>query len=66
MLNTEDVDTPPEELVYSIEAPTNGIVVLKESPDDSIDTFTQAQINNGEVIFIHEGTELQKPLCFIG
>ncbi|XP_036432475.1 chondroitin sulfate proteoglycan 4 [Colossoma macropomum] len=57
VLNTEDVDTPPEELVYSIEAPTNGIVALKESPDDSIDTFTQAQINNGEVIFIHEGSK---------
>ncbi|XP_072528512.1 chondroitin sulfate proteoglycan 4 [Salminus brasiliensis] len=57
LLNTEDLDTPPDELVYTIETPTNGIIALKESPDDSIKTFTQAQINNGEVIFIHEGSE---------
>uniref|UniRef100_W5KMX0 Chondroitin sulfate proteoglycan 4 n=1 Tax=Astyanax mexicanus TaxID=7994 RepID=W5KMX0_ASTMX len=57
LLYAEDLDTPPEELVYMIETPTNGIVALKESPDESTVTFTQAQINNGEVIFIHEGSE---------
>uniref|UniRef100_A0A4W4HI51 Laminin G domain-containing protein n=1 Tax=Electrophorus electricus TaxID=8005 RepID=A0A4W4HI51_ELEEL len=56
-LSTEDLDTPPEELVYTIEAPTNGIVALKDSPDDSIDSFSQAQINSGDVIFIHQGSE---------
>ncbi|KAI4873108.1 hypothetical protein NFI96_018796 [Prochilodus magdalenae] len=55
-LSVEDTDTPPEELVYTIEPPSNGIVALKESPDDSIESFTQAQVNNGEVIFIHEGS----------
>ncbi|XP_026058144.1 chondroitin sulfate proteoglycan 4-like [Carassius auratus] len=57
MLSTEDLDTPPEELVYTIEMPSNGIVAFKVSPDDSVDSFTQAQINNGEVLFIHEGSE---------
>ncbi|XP_043084312.1 chondroitin sulfate proteoglycan 4 [Puntigrus tetrazona] len=57
MLSSEDHDTPPEELVYAIEMPSNGIVAFKVSPDDSVDSFTQAQINNGEVLFIHQGSE---------
>ncbi|XP_016322200.1 chondroitin sulfate proteoglycan 4-like [Sinocyclocheilus anshuiensis] len=57
MLSSEDLDTPPEELVYAIETPSNGIVAFKVSPDDSMDSFTQAQINNGEVLFIHQGSE---------
>ncbi|XP_051548746.1 chondroitin sulfate proteoglycan 4-like [Myxocyprinus asiaticus] len=57
MLSSDDLDTPPEELVYSIETPSNGIVAFKVSPDDSVDSFTQAQINNGEVLFIHQGSE---------
>nr|XP_055049420.1 chondroitin sulfate proteoglycan 4 [Misgurnus anguillicaudatus] len=56
MLNSIDEDTPSEDLVYSIETPSNGIVALKVSPDDSVDSFTQAQINNGEVLFIHHGS----------
>lgn len=55
MLSSDDLDTPPEELVYSIEMPSNGIVAFKVSPHDSVDSFTQAQINNGEVLFILQG-----------
>jgi len=55
ILSSDDLDTPPEELVYSIEKPSNGIVAFKVSPDDSVDSFTQAQINNGEVLFTHSG-----------
>ncbi|CAL8359084.1 unnamed protein product [Lota lota] len=58
MLSTEDNDTPLEELVYQLDAtPAGGLVALKEAPDQSVMNFTQAQINNGEVIFIHEGKE---------
>ncbi|XP_039665466.1 chondroitin sulfate proteoglycan 4 [Perca fluviatilis] len=57
MLNTEDADTPAEELVYHIDVPNNGMVALKEAPEESILNFTQAHINKGEVIFIHEGEE---------
>ncbi|KAK3526427.1 hypothetical protein QTP70_025459, partial [Hemibagrus guttatus] len=56
-LSTEDMDSPPDKLVYNIEATQNGIIALKESPDYSVEKFTQAQINNGEVIFIHKGSE---------
>ncbi|KAM9352065.1 chondroitin sulfate proteoglycan 4 [Symphorus nematophorus] len=57
MLNTDDADTPVEELVYHVEVPTNGMVALKEGPEEGIMNFTQAQVNRGEVIFIHEGEE---------
>nr|XP_020479951.1 chondroitin sulfate proteoglycan 4 [Monopterus albus] len=57
MLNTEDADTPSEELVYHVEVLINGMVALKEAPKESILNFTQAHINKGEVIFIHEGEE---------
>ncbi|XP_038130171.1 chondroitin sulfate proteoglycan 4 [Cyprinodon tularosa] len=57
MLSTEDKDTPAEELVYQIEIPTNGMVALKEEPGESIQNFSQAHINRGEIIFIHEGEQ---------
>ncbi|XP_034541053.1 chondroitin sulfate proteoglycan 4, partial [Notolabrus celidotus] len=57
MLNTDDADTSAEELVYHVESPINGMVALKEAPEDSIDNFTQAHVNKGEVIFIHKGEE---------
>nr|XP_020640525.1 chondroitin sulfate proteoglycan 4 [Pogona vitticeps] len=55
LLRSEDDDTPPEEVVYSIRTPINGKVVLKPSPNTSVQRFTQAQINSGLVQFIHEG-----------
>ncbi|XP_070763926.1 chondroitin sulfate proteoglycan 4 [Enoplosus armatus] len=57
MLNTDDADTPAEELVYHVEVPTNGMVALKEAPEEGVLNFTQAHINKGEVIFIHESEE---------
>ncbi|XP_074490024.1 chondroitin sulfate proteoglycan 4 [Sebastes fasciatus] len=57
MLNTEDADTPAEQLVYHVENPTSGMVALKEAPEGGVLNFTQAHINKGEVIFIHEGEE---------
>ncbi|XP_076588117.1 chondroitin sulfate proteoglycan 4 [Chaetodon auriga] len=57
MLNTDDADTPAEQLVYHVEGPTSGMVALKEAPDEDILNFTQSHINRGEVIFIHEGEE---------
>lgn len=60
MLNTEDSDNPAEELVYHVEVPTNGMVALKEAPEEGILNFTQSHINKGEVIFIHEGEKCMK------
>uniref|UniRef100_A0A8D0HBK5 Chondroitin sulfate proteoglycan 4 n=1 Tax=Sphenodon punctatus TaxID=8508 RepID=A0A8D0HBK5_SPHPU len=55
ILNTEDEDSPPEEVVYSIKPPANGKVVLQSSPGNGVLQFTQAQINSGLVLFMHEG-----------
>lgn len=55
MLKTEDLDTPVEQLVYNVEAPVNGMVALKEAPEEGVLNFTQSQINRGEIIFVHEG-----------
>ncbi|KAJ6664128.1 hypothetical protein lerEdw1_008343 [Lerista edwardsae] len=55
LLRGEDEDTPPEEVVYSIRTPINGRVVLKSSPSNVVQRFTQAQINSQLVQFIHDG-----------
>ncbi|XP_041034469.1 chondroitin sulfate proteoglycan 4-like [Carcharodon carcharias] len=56
LLNSEDPDSPAEELVYSIKPPSNGHVALKSLLDDSILEFTQAQINNRQITFVHHGS----------
>uniref|UniRef100_F7C0Z9 Chondroitin sulfate proteoglycan 4 n=1 Tax=Monodelphis domestica TaxID=13616 RepID=F7C0Z9_MONDO len=55
ILKGEDADSLPEDLVFSIQPPTNGRMVLRLSPRTEIQQFTQAQINNGLVQFVHEG-----------
>ncbi|KAK6494818.1 chondroitin sulfate proteoglycan 4-like [Huso huso] len=54
-LNSEDKDSPPEELDYVITPPSNGHLALKSSANKSILNFTQAHVNNGEVVFVHSG-----------
>uniref|UniRef100_A0A8C8R5J3 Chondroitin sulfate proteoglycan 4 n=1 Tax=Pelusios castaneus TaxID=367368 RepID=A0A8C8R5J3_9SAUR len=55
ILRSEDEDSPPEKVVYSIGPSANGKVVLRSSPSNGILQFTQAQINSGLVQFVHEG-----------
>ncbi|KAI3372670.1 hypothetical protein L3Q82_023132 [Scortum barcoo] len=55
-LKVEDLDNPPDEIKFSvISKPNNGYLALEGSLNESIVTFTQAQINNGSVYFIHDG-----------
>lgn len=67
-LSSEDEDSPPEEVIYSIRTPINGKVVLKPSPTTSVQRFTQAQINSQLVQFIHEGMQQKegKPARWMG
>eukprot|EP00062_Callorhinchus_milii_P002601 gi/632939203/ref/XP_007908172.1/ PREDICTED: chondroitin sulfate proteoglycan 4 [Callorhinchus milii] len=58
MLNSEDRDSPPEKVVYSISSPSNGHVTLTSSLESNILQFTQAQINAGEIRFAHYGSLL--------
>ncbi|XP_054069837.1 chondroitin sulfate proteoglycan 4 [Rissa tridactyla] len=55
VLSAEDEDSPVEEVTYSIQAPANGKVVLRSAPSAEVRRFTQAQINNGLILFVHQG-----------
>ncbi|XP_038646822.1 chondroitin sulfate proteoglycan 4-like [Scyliorhinus canicula] len=54
-LNAEDKDSSPGELVYSVTPPSNGHLALKSSPNKHILNFTQHHINNGQLVFVHNG-----------
>ncbi|XP_037113803.1 chondroitin sulfate proteoglycan 4 isoform X2 [Syngnathus acus] len=56
-LNVEDLDNPPDEIAFSvISKPNNGYLALGGRLNRSIETFTQAQINDGRVHFVHDGS----------
>ncbi|XP_037689272.1 chondroitin sulfate proteoglycan 4 [Choloepus didactylus] len=54
-LRGTDSDSGPGDLVYTIEQPSNGQVVLQAAPDTAVHSFTQAQLDGGLVLFIHSG-----------
>lgn len=55
-LCAEDQDSSPSELIYSVSPPNNGHLALKSAPNKSILNFTQAHIEEGQLVFIHNGT----------
>ncbi|XP_078718440.1 chondroitin sulfate proteoglycan 4-like [Lampetra fluviatilis] len=54
-LRAEDKDTTPEELAYSISPPSNGLVALRERPNQPVLNFTQADVDSGSLVFAHRG-----------
>ncbi|XP_045048759.2 chondroitin sulfate proteoglycan 4 [Desmodus rotundus] len=54
-LRGTDGDSEPEDLVYSIEQPSNGRVVLKGAQGTAVHNFTQSQLDSGLVLFSHRG-----------
>ncbi|KAJ1070091.1 hypothetical protein K5549_006639 [Capra hircus] len=50
-----DRDSSPQDLAYLVSPPSNGHLALKSIPGRSIQNFTQAQINEGQLVFIHAG-----------
>uniref|UniRef100_A0A8C0WXK7 Chondroitin sulfate proteoglycan 4-like protein n=1 Tax=Castor canadensis TaxID=51338 RepID=A0A8C0WXK7_CASCN len=54
-LCAEDEDSFPQDLVYWVTPPSNGHLALKSAPDKRIQNFTQAQINEGQLVFVHSG-----------
>uniref|UniRef100_A0A8C3A0B6 Chondroitin sulfate proteoglycan 4ba n=1 Tax=Cyclopterus lumpus TaxID=8103 RepID=A0A8C3A0B6_CYCLU len=64
-LKVEDLDNPPEDIKFSvISKPSNGYLALEGSLDESIVAFNQAQINNGSVYFIHDGSSFSGVFYF--
>lgn len=56
-LSVEDLDDPPDDIRFSvISNPNNGYLALEGKWNESIGAFTQAQINNGSIYFIHDGS----------
>uniref|UniRef100_A0A8C3LQI9 Chondroitin sulfate proteoglycan 4 n=1 Tax=Chrysolophus pictus TaxID=9089 RepID=A0A8C3LQI9_CHRPC len=54
-LRAEDEDSPAAEVTFSIQPPANGKVVLRSAPEMALRSFTQAQIDSGVVLFVHQG-----------
>ena len=54
-LNTQDEDTPPEDLRYMVTPPSNGHLALKSAPMRPVLNFTQAHIDQGQLLFVHSG-----------
>lgn len=54
-LRGTDGDSGPKDLVYTIEQPSNGQVVLRAAPGTEVRHFTQAQLDGGLVLFSHRG-----------
>ncbi|XP_045294041.1 chondroitin sulfate proteoglycan 4-like isoform X5 [Leopardus geoffroyi] len=54
-LCAEDEDSSPQDLIYWVSPPSNGHLAFKSFPGQSIQNFTQAQINKGLLVFVHTG-----------
>ena len=55
-LRTVDPDNLPSEITYILFGqPSNGRIALTSEPEMPVGVFTQEQINNGDIIFIHDG-----------
>ncbi|XP_057688576.1 chondroitin sulfate proteoglycan 4 [Corythoichthys intestinalis] len=54
-LRAQDLDTPPEELHFSVTPPSNGHLALKSAPMTAVLNFTQAHIDQGQLLFVHKG-----------
>ncbi|KAG8598906.1 hypothetical protein GDO81_002793 [Engystomops pustulosus] len=56
-LNVEDPDNPPEDIKYTvISMPNNGYLAKSDNPNASVQAFTQADINNGDLWFLQDGS----------
>jgi hypothetical protein len=58
MLGEADPDDSSTGLTYTITAsPSSGFLARASSPLASINTFTQADVDNAEIIYVHDGSE---------
>uniref|UniRef100_A0A8C9S3P2 Chondroitin sulfate proteoglycan 4ba n=1 Tax=Scleropages formosus TaxID=113540 RepID=A0A8C9S3P2_SCLFO len=56
-LTVVDLDNPPDDIKYTvISKPNNGFLAMKNSLNESILTFSQADINNEKVYFVQDGS----------
>lgn len=58
-LNAIDPDDKSKDLTFTVSRPMNGFVTLATSPSRPVNRFTQADLQNGGVLFTHDGTDTQ-------
>lgn len=57
-LTAEDPDTSPEDLVFTIISQPNGVGQFElDDDDDVVTSFTQADVNEGELFYVHTGPQ---------
>lgn len=54
-LRAQDLDSPPEELHFMATPASNGYLALKSAPMAAVLNFTQAHIDRGQLLFVHQG-----------
>lgn len=54
-LKAEDGDTAPEQLHYLTTQPSNGHLAVKSAPTRPVMSFTQAHVDQGQLLFVHSG-----------
>jgi cytoskeletal protein CcmA (bactofilin family) len=59
-LQAIDPDDPAENLEFTVSHPTRGYIALSSAPDQPVGNFTQADINRGAVMFVHDGSEYSR------
>jgi hypothetical protein len=58
VLRATDVDNTPAQLVYmATVAPGNGYLELASNPGFAISSFTQADLDAGDIVYVHNGSE---------
>ena len=55
-LTAFDPDDSSEQLVYSVSRPVNGYVSRAMAPTTPIDSFSQAELAAGGMLFVHDGS----------
>ncbi len=56
-LTAFDPDDTAEDLTYTVTNPSNGFVALASARSASISTFTQADLESGHILFVHDGAQ---------
>jgi cytoskeletal protein CcmA (bactofilin family) len=51
-----DPDDGPDQLTYSVTKPVNGFIARLAAPSTAAERFTQAELQAGNIIFVHDGT----------
>ena len=54
-LHAVDPDNTPDQLTFNVGSTTNGHLAFDSAPETSIFQFTEQQLENGHVMFVHAG-----------